>query len=72
MIIFTCLDYVRILFGEKIYNMKRITIRKDLMSKSDYSKKYFINRVTLDKKIDEGEIPVERIGKTDYIKLETK
>lgn len=49
--------------------MKRIKIRKDLMSKSDYSKAYSINRVTLDKKIENGELAVERIGKVDYIKL---
>jgi len=52
--------------------MKRVTVRKDLMKKSDYSKKYGINRVTLDKKIQAGDVAVEHISGTDYIKLETK
>ena len=49
--------------------MKNITIRKDLMSKSDYSKHYSISRTTIDKQIKEGLLKVERIGKVDYIKL---
>ena len=52
--------------------MKRIIIRKDLMKKSDYSKNYKINRVTLDKLINEGNLVVEQISGTDYIRLETK
>ena len=49
--------------------MKKVIVRKDLMTKSEYSKKYGINRVTLDKKIESGDLTVERIGKVDYIKL---
>jgi hypothetical protein len=52
--------------------MKRITIRKDLMNKSEYSKKYLINRVTIDKLINEGKLAVEQVSGIDYIKLETK
>jgi hypothetical protein len=52
--------------------MKRMIIRKDLIKKSDYSKKYKINRVTLDKEIQEGKHVVEQISGTDYIRLESK
>ena len=52
--------------------MKRMVIRKDLIKKSDYSKKYGVNRVTLDKLICEGKLAVEQISGTDYIRLETK
>lgn len=49
--------------------MKRITIRKDLMSKSDYSKKYSISRPTIDKMIDAGKLLVEEISGTHFIKI---
>ena len=49
--------------------MKKVKIRHDLMSKSEYSKNYAVNRNTLDKMIDNGELAVERISGTDYIKL---
>lgn len=49
--------------------MKRIIIRNDLMKKTEYSRKYGINRVSLDKKIEDGELVVERISGTDYIKV---
>lgn len=49
--------------------MKRITIRKDLMSKSNYSKKYMISRPTIDTKIKNGELSIERIDGIDYIKI---
>jgi hypothetical protein len=49
--------------------MKRLTIRKDLMSKSNYSKKYAISRPTIDKQINDGLLAVERIDGVDYIKL---
>ena len=42
------------------------------MKKSDYSKNYKVNRVTLDRLINEGELVVEQISGTDYIRLETK
>lgn len=51
--------------------MKRIIIRKDLMKKSDYANKYGINRVTLDKKIEQGDLVVERISGTDYVRIQT-
>ncbi|MFO7842264.1 MAG: hypothetical protein R6V16_00520 [Bacteroidales bacterium] len=49
--------------------MKRIKVRDDLMSKSEYSKAYGINRVRIDKMIDEGKLTVERISGVDYIAL---
>lgn len=49
--------------------MKRVILRNDLMSKSEYSKKYNINRVAIDKMIDEGKLVVERISNVDYIKI---
>lgn len=49
--------------------MKRITVRNDLMSKSNYSKKFLISRPTIDAKIKNGELPVERIDGIDYIKI---
>lgn len=52
--------------------MKRVIIRKDLMKKSEYSKKYGINRVTIDKMIERGELVVERISGTDYIRIDKK
>ncbi len=42
------------------------------MNKSEYSKKYLINRVTIDKLINEGKLAVEQVSGIDYIKLETK
>ena len=39
--------------------MKRITVRRDLMSKSNYAKKYNVSRPTIDKKIRDGEITIE-------------
>ena len=49
--------------------MKRVTIRTDLISKSNYAKKYMVSRPTIDTKIKNGELSVERIDGTDYIKL---
>jgi len=49
--------------------MKRIKIRDDLMSKSEYSKAYNINRVRIDQMINEGTLSVERISGVDYILL---
>lgn len=49
--------------------MKRITVRNDLMSKSNYSKKFLISRPTIDTKIKNGELSVERIDGIDYIKI---
>ena len=54
----------------QIVNMKRVIVRKDLMNKSEYSKKYGINRVTIDKLIEEGKLVVERISGIDYIKIQ--
>lgn len=39
------------------------------MKKVNFSKQYGIDRVTLDKRIKKGLIPVERIDGTDYIRL---
>ena len=52
--------------------MKRMIIRNDLIKKSDYSRKYKINRVKLDQLIQDGKLVVEQISGTDYIRLETK
>jgi hypothetical protein len=49
--------------------MKRIKVRTDLMSKSDYSKRYGLNRTTLDKKIEDGYLAVEEISGKHYIKV---
>lgn len=49
--------------------MKKITIRTDLMKKVDYAKQYNLSRPTIDKKINDGDLQVERIGTTDYIKI---
>ena len=39
------------------------------MSKNDYSKKYRINRMAVDKMIEDGELSVEEISGKHYIKL---
>jgi len=52
--------------------MKRKRIRTDLMSKTEYSKAYNVNRVTIDKKIVEGELSVEVISGKDYIIIKPK
>ena len=49
--------------------MKKIIKRKDLMSKSEYSKQFGVNRVTLDKMIEDGELIVEEISNKYYIKI---
>lgn len=49
--------------------MKKIKVRKDLMSKSEYSKKFNINRVTLNEMINRGELSVEEISGKHYIKV---
>lgn len=52
--------------------MRKIIIRNDLMSKSDYSKKYGIDRVKIDKLIEDGKLIVEEISGKHYIKLSVK
>jgi len=49
--------------------MKKKIIRKDLMSKSEYSKQYGISRPTVDKKIENGELVVEVISGVEYVKI---
>ena len=49
--------------------MRNIVIRKDLMSKSEYSKQYRISRPTIDKMINEGKLKVEEISGTHFIKV---
>ena len=56
-------------FELKIYNMKRVIIRKDLMKKQNYAKHYGVSRPTLDKMISDGLVSVEHIDGTDYIVL---
>jgi hypothetical protein len=53
----------------KLIKMKRIRVRDDLMSKTEYSKAYNINRVRIDKMVSNGELSVERISGKDYIVL---
>ncbi len=62
------------LFRTKLvqFVMKKIIVRKDLMSKSDYSKKYGINRPAIDRMIKEGKLIVEEISGKHYIKLDVK
>ena len=52
--------------------MKKIIVRNDLIKKSDYSKKYNINRVRVDQLIQDGKLVVEEISGTHYIRLESK
>jgi hypothetical protein len=49
--------------------MRKIKVRDDLMSKADYCKKYSINRVAIDKMIEEGKLSVEEISGKHYIKI---
>lgn len=49
--------------------MKKIKIRTDLMSKSEYSKKFNLSRVTIDKMIESGTLSVEEISGIHYIKI---
>ena len=49
--------------------MKRKIIRTDLMSKSEYSKKYGLSRPTIDKKIQQGALAVEVISNVEYVKI---
>ena len=49
--------------------MKKLIIRKDLLSKMEYSKRYGINRVKIDQMINDGLLVVERIAGIDYIKI---
>jgi hypothetical protein len=49
--------------------MKRVVVRKDLMNKSEFSKKFSINRPQLDKEIEEGKYVVERISNKDYVRI---
>jgi hypothetical protein len=49
--------------------MKRIIRRTDLMSKSQYSEAYNIARPTIDKMIENGDLSVEEISGTHYIKV---
>ena len=49
--------------------MKKIKVRTDLMSKSEYSKKYNISRVEIDKRINSGDLSVEEISGKHYVIL---
>lgn len=49
--------------------MKRIIVRDDLMSKSEYSKKYNVSRPTVDTRIKDGSLAVELISGVEYIKV---
>lgn len=49
--------------------MAKKIFRKDLMNKSDYSKAFNVSRPTIDKMINNGELSVEVISNTEYVKL---
>ncbi len=49
--------------------MIRIKIRTYLMSKKEYSTKYKVSRPKVDKMIESGELAVEEISGTHYIKV---
>ena len=49
--------------------MRRIKVRHDLMSKTEYSKKYGVDRTTIDRKIKAGDLSVEEISGKHYIKI---
>lgn len=49
--------------------MKKVIRRPDLLKKVNFAKQYGVSRVTINKHIKEGLIPVERIDGTDYIRL---
>ncbi|MBN2571311.1 MAG: hypothetical protein JXA68_04225 [Ignavibacteriales bacterium] len=49
--------------------MKRVILRKDLLSKQEYHERYGIARPTINRMIDEGKLIVERISGIDYIKI---
>lgn len=49
----------------KFMNRKRI--RRDIMSKTEYSKVHNVNRATIDKMIKDGDLSVEVISNKAYI-----
>ena len=49
--------------------MRKIIRRDDLLNKSQYSKQYGVNRVSLDKMIEDGKLIVEEISGIHYIKI---
>lgn len=49
--------------------MKRKIVRNDLISKQDYHLRYGISRPKIDKMIENGELVVEEISGTDYIRI---
>lgn len=51
---------------------KRIKIRTDLLSKTEYSKRYSVSRPTIDAMIQDGRVRVERISGKDYICIKDK
>jgi len=48
---------------------QKVIIRDDLLSKSDFSRKYGISRSTLDNMIQSGLLPGEQIGNVFYINV---
>ena len=52
--------------------VKKVKVRSDLLSKSDYAKRYNKSRPTIDKMIESGQLEVEEISGVDYIKIEKK
>lgn len=61
-----------LIHNENLQNvMKRVIIRKDLIKKAEYSKRYGVNRPKLDKMIEDGLLVVERISNTDYVRIPT-
>lgn len=49
--------------------MRKIKVRNDLMSKSEYSRQYKISRPKIDEMINNGQLSVEEISGTHFIKI---
>lgn len=49
--------------------MRKIIVRKDLMSKSEYSKQFNVSRPVIDQRIKDGDLTVEEISGKHYIKI---
>lgn len=49
--------------------MRKIKVRKDLMSKTEYSRAYSVDRPRIDKMIEDGLLSVEEISGKHYIKI---
>lgn len=53
-------------------SLKRVTVREDLMNKTEYSKRFHIDRVSLNRSIEQGVLEVEQISGHDYVKIKPR